>query len=302
VETLNSVKRLLQFLEGYGPGQWVIITNELGKIFEAPEFRFKYSGYAEQIRAFLSGMEDEGLIQLNIGDQDLYDAALGDLNSVYCDLEKHDIRAKLTKEGLVYIGRLSRPVSHMFYLGQHVQFNYQSPGANNVKAGTSISEQFLPDKKRSVAEKLKQFAKTIKGVRAIWIAALSFSGSLSIVFGLWKTDNLPTISFSVHRANDRLIWPSNLRYIDLDTVTGLTSSDRIVIAWVKGHLEDSAIAQRLYIDLKNAGYNPQLVQELAFADQMKFKGCQFTLQLQLLHDYSRRIQVIINPDFNFFKE
>ena len=321
METLNSVKRLLLFLEEHGPGQWVIITNELGKIFEAPEFRFNYSTYAERMKGFLYGIESEGLVQVKIGDPDLYDAAFGDLNNVYCDLEKHDIQAKITKEGLEYIGRLSRPISPMFYLGQNAQFNYQSPNANlvnhsvqsanRIKTRTSISSQTRPERKDSLADKMKQLAKTITGAKAILIATFSFLTSLGIFFGLWKSNNLPTLTFLRHPDADKsqkskadspelLMWPSNLKYIDLDTVTGLSSSDMIVIAWVKGHPDDSAVAQKLYVDMKNAGYQPQAIQELAIIDKIKFKGCQFTLQLQLLHDYSRRIQVIINPAFDFF--
>ena len=308
------MKRLLLFLEGHGPGQWAIITNELREIFEVPEFRFKYAEYAEGIKGFLSGIEREGLVQLKIGDQGLYDAAFGDLNNVYCDLEKHDIRAKITKEGLEYITRSNRPDTPMFYLGQNAQFIYQSPEARNVnKTRTNITHQTTSDRKESLADKLTQFAKTIMEAKKMVIAILSFLTSLGIFFGLWKSNNLPTLTFSQTKATHNsqrsepdspglLMWPSNLRYIDLDTITGLSSSDLIVISWVKGHLEDSAVAQRLYFDLKNAGYKPQQIHELAFIDNLKFKGYQFAMDLQLLHDYSRRIQVIINPDFNFFKE
>jgi hypothetical protein len=305
------VKRLLLFLEGQGPGQWAVITNELREIFEVPEFRFKYAEYAEGIKSFLSGIEREGLVQLKIGDRRLYDAAFGDLNNVYCDLEKHDIQAKITKEGLEYITRLNRSDTPMFYLGQNAQFIYQSPDAR-IRTRTSITHQTPTDRKESLADKLTRFAKTITAAKAMVIAILSFLTSLGIFFGLWKSNNLPTLTFSQMKATHNsqklepdspdLMWPSNLRYIDLDTVTGLSSSDLIVISWVKGHLEDSAVAQRLYVDLKNAGYKPQLIRELASIDNLKFKGYQFVMDLQLLHDYSRRIQVIINPDFNFFKE
>jgi len=129
-----------------------------------------------------------------------------------------------------------------------------------------------------LADKLSRFAKTMTGAKAMVIATLSFLTSLGIFFGLWKSDNLPRLSFAAHRSNERLVWPSNLRYIDMDSLPELTSSDLIVIAWLKGHLEDSAVAQKLYVDLKNAGYKPQLIQELAFIDEMKSKCGQFTLQ------------------------
>jgi hypothetical protein len=241
--TLNSVKVLLLFLEGHGPGQWVIITNELGEIFKVPEFRFHYSEYAEMIKGFLSGIEREGLVQLKIGDRDLYDDAFGDLNNVYCDLEKHDIQAKITKEGLKYISRSSRPDSPMFYLGQNAQFIYQSPDARNVsKTRTRVTNQTQSASKESLADKLRQLAKTITGAKAIVIAALSFLTSLGIFFGLWKSNNLPRLAFLPPKATDNsqrpepdspgfLMWPSNLRYIDLDTLTCLYSSDLIVIYW-----------------------------------------------------------------------
>jgi hypothetical protein len=323
LETLNSVKKLLLFLEEHGPGQWVIITNELGKIFPVPEFRFKYSEYAEQIKAFLAGIESEGLVHVKISNQDLYNSAFGDLNNVFCDLEKHDIRAKITKEGLEYIGILGAPFRPMFYLSQSVQLNYKSPGANivknsiknadNTQAKSGISSQTLPDKKESLAEKLKQLAKTIIGAKAILIALFSLLTSLGIFFSLWRNNSLTVLSYLFHKPADTSqksrpdsvtlpIWPSNLRYIDLDTVKKLSSSDLIFIAWVKGHREDSVVALRLYADMKNAGYKLQQIQELAFTDKTKFKSCQFKLESQSLHDNSRRIQVTINPEFNFLKE
>jgi len=163
----------------------------------------------------------------------------------------------------------------MFYFGQNAHFIYQSPDA---RIRTSMSNQTPLAANEPLADKLSRFAKTMTGAKAMVIATLSFLTSLGIFFGLWKSDNLPRLSFAAHRSNERLVWPSNLRYIDMDSLPELTSSDLIVIAWLKGHLEDSAVAQKLYVDLKNAGYKPQLIQELAFIDEMKSKCGQFTLQ------------------------
>jgi hypothetical protein len=308
LETLNSVKKLLLFLEDHGPGQWAIITNELGKIFPVPEFRFKYSEYAEQIKAFLTGIESEGLVQIKIGNQDLYNSAFGDLNNVFCDLEKHDVRAKITKDGLEYIGILGVPQRPTIYFGQYGQINYQSPGANAI-----ISSQGKPHRKKSLAERLKKIAKTIIGGKAVLIALFSFFTSLGIAFSLWKSNSLAGLSILPHKTADSTqkskpdslispIWPSNLRYINLDTVTKLSSSDLIFIAWAKGHQEDSIIAQKLYVDMIGAGFEPQQIQELAFIDKTNFKSRQFKLESHRFYGNLRRLLVTINPEFNFLKQ
>ncbi len=323
MENLNSVKKLLRFLDNHGPGQWVIITNELGMIFPAPEFRFKYSGYAEQIKAFLYGIESEGLVQIKIGNREIYDSAFGDLNNVFCDLEKHDIQAKITKEGLEYIGILGRLPRPTFYVGPNAQLNYQSPGANivhndiqngdQVISRTSVSNQTQPHEKESFVDRIKRIAKTITGAKAVLIALISFLSSFGILFSLWKSNNLSRLLYWSHKAIDSSQiskldshaskrWPSNLKYIDLDTLTRISPADSIFIGWIKGHQEDSIIAQKLYFDMANAGYKPQQIQELVFIDKMDFKHRQYKLESHLFYDNSKKLLVTINPEFNFFKQ
>lgn len=178
---MNPVQELLQFLDESGPGQYVVITGELAKIFPPP-FRFKYAEYAARIKSFLLEVEREQLIRLEIPNKALFESAFGDLNNVYCDLENHEVKAKITKEGFDYLAGMVLRSAPRIVLGDNAQVILNSPGANNVR---SVG---LKKKANELVGFLKALADSLDSLQKIVVVVL-------FLLGLWGTRLI------LHRSN-----------------------------------------------------------------------------------------------------
>ncbi len=94
---------------------------------------------------------------------------------------------------------------------------------------------------------------------------------------------------------------ADLRYISLDSLPKMGKGDVIFIAWLRGHTNDSLVAEKLYADLLHAGYQPQPVITLTFMDKIKFAGKACEVEKHQLNDNSYRHTITINPNYMFTK-
>lgn len=108
--TMNKDRQLLEYLDTADPGQYVVITEELVKLFPPP-IRFNYPDYARELRSWLYELEKDNLVKLTIPQKDLFDSAFGDLNHTHCDLGNYRILGKITRQGIDYLANSASPKS-----------------------------------------------------------------------------------------------------------------------------------------------------------------------------------------------
>lgn|GEM_PF-4453250 len=181
---MNPVQELLQFLDQSGPGQYVVITGELAKIFPPP-LRFKYADYAADIRSFLYEIERERLIRLDIPKRELFESTFGDLNNVFYNLESHEVKATITKEGSDYLARAAIRRAPLVAIGPII---VNSPGANSVHSSGTGSITIDSRSGNATAEPKRKRSKIVGFLKAVAdsIASLQkISLMVSLLLGFW---------------------------------------------------------------------------------------------------------------------
>jgi hypothetical protein len=266
---LNPVLELLKFLDQSGPGHYVVITGELARIFPPP-LRFKYGEYASEIRSFLSEIELEHLIRLDIPNKTLFDSTFGDLNNIFCNLENHEIRAKITREGLDYLAGAAIRSTPSIAIGANAQLIVNSPGANNISSGgpgnitvDSRSGNAVGESKKK-ANKIVQFltdlADSLGSLKIALASLLVILGSFGAKLMLSRSKSLAAAALP------------GFRYISPDSLPKMSKTDLIQIAWIPGHHDDFIIAEQLQADLKLHGYQTLTVQLLVSPGNIEFEG------------------------------
>ena len=320
---MNPVQQLLAYLDQYGPGNYVVITEELAKIFPPPA-KYNYGKYATEIKLWLAELEQEQLIKLNFTDKALFDATFGDLNNVYCSLEYHEIRAKITRDGHAFLAPNST-LAAVISLGQNAQFINNSPGAIaivstapgdiSIDSRSGNTQEKATKRTNKMLEFLKTFSesttslqKTIFSLTAILaglgIHLLSSDGKKPAAAEKTKITAVDTVQMKISPAYkaDTPALPSpmeNLRYPSLSNFSNFSKTDVIFIVWKTGHSVDSNVAEKLYADLKASGYHPQPAQRLVFLVKTNFEGRPYSIESHQLSDNTSRHLITINPDFDF---
>lgn len=274
---MNPVLELLKYLDQSGPGHYVVITGELARIFPPP-LRFKYGDYASQIKSFLSEIERERLIRLDIPNKALFDSTFGDLNNVFCNLENHEIRAKITREGLDYLAAAAIRSTPSIAIGANAQLIVNSPGANNISSQKKANKivQFLTD-----------LADSLTSLKIALASLLVILGSFGVKLMLSRSKALAA--------------SPGFRYISLDSLPKMSKADPIQIAWTPGHHDDSIIAEQLQADLKLHGYQTLFVQLLVSQRNIEFEGRPYRVESFRQTDSLCSYLIAINPDYDFGK-